>query len=314
MADQPTPFSPGDVSLGLYLHADDVDLQILRRQARHAIEAGFAGVSLAEHHNDRSGYVPNPVLAASALLPSLPTGWVAAAPTILGLRPVRTLAEDILWVNALFPGRVGMAVGAGFDVEDFDLVGRPFAGRLRRFRDELAELAATRLDHSAFSAKAVRDVPVLVATRGPRNAAAAARDHFGILLPPLPPTTARALADSYREAGGTGPVAIGRWVWLGEPPRDAVAALNGAIGATRGDLSWRDDDSVISIDAAATDAGLADRLVALATDSGATHLHLRIHLPGLRPSRVDEQIERIGRCVVPIVRARLLSQPAGPGG
>jgi alkanesulfonate monooxygenase SsuD/methylene tetrahydromethanopterin reductase-like flavin-dependent oxidoreductase (luciferase family) len=297
------PFSPGEVSLGLYVHPDDRDLRILRRQALLAIDAGFAGVSLAEHHNDRVGYVPNPLLAVATLLPSMPTGWVAAAPTILGLRPVRTLAEDVLWVNALFPGRVGMAVGAGFDLEDFDIVGKAFAGRLHRFRDELAELGSSRLDHAPFPVNAISAVPILVATRGLRNAVAAAHNRFGILLPPLPRATARVVAEAYRQGGGAEPVAIGRWVWLGDPPLDAVAAFNGAIASTRGDLSWRNDDSVISVDAAASPAELANFLIAQVTESGASHLHIRIHLPGLEPNRVEEQIERIGCHVLPVVRA-----------
>ena len=300
------PFAAADVSLGLYIHPEDRDLRVLRRQARRAAEVGFAGVTLAEHHVDQAGYVANPLLAAASLLGELSTAWVAAAPTILGLRGVRSVAEDAVWLNAIFPGRVGLAVGAGYDRGDFDAAGRPFQGRLGRFRRDVADLARTRLGHRTFTSTAVSDIPVLVATRGPRNAAAAARAGLGLLLPPLPAPTARRIVDGYRAEGGHGPVAIGRWVWVGDPPHAALATLNAAIGARPGDLSWRDADSVITVEAAPTPGGLAERLVAYAQTSGATHLHLRIHLPGLAPQEVERQIEVVGRDTLPRLRSGLV--------
>lgn len=299
------PFAPADVSLGLYLHQEDRNMRVLRRQAHRAADAGFAGVTLAEHHADQAGYVANPLLAAATLAGELPTAWVAAAPTILGLRGARSVAEDVMWLNAMFPGRVGLAVGAGYDRADFEAVGRPFHGRLARFRRDLAELGRTRLGHRTFASTSVSDIPVLVATRGPRNIAAAARAGLGLLLPPLPAPTARRLADGYRANGGRGPVAAGRWVWVGDPPEAALAAMNTAIGARPGDLSWRDADSVLTIEAATTPEELADRLVEYAARSTATHLHLRIHLPGLAPERVERQIEVVGRQTLPLLRSGL---------
>jgi alkanesulfonate monooxygenase SsuD/methylene tetrahydromethanopterin reductase-like flavin-dependent oxidoreductase (luciferase family) len=296
------------VSLGLYRHDDDNDLTVLRRQAVAAVAAGFAGVTLAEHHNARSGYVAHPQAFTAALLPVLGSGWVAAAPTILNLRPPRAVAEDLIWTNAMHPGRVGLAVGAGFDREDFDLYGVPFDGRLGAFRRLLAELARTRIDHPPFGTGAIADLPVIVATRGARNVEAAAHAGFGLLLPPLPAATARELSDRFRASGGRGPVVLGRWAFLGEPPIAAVAALNGAIAATEGDLSWRDADSVITVDSAGAPGQLATQLADHVIASGADHLHLRIHLPGLAPAVVDEQIAAVGAMVVPEVQARLAAR------
>lgn len=282
-------------------------MSALTRQAHSAVRHGFAGVSLPEHHNARRGYVTNPLLTAAALLPGLGRGWVAAAPTILGLRPPRIVLEDTLALESMFPGRIGLAVGAGFDKEDFDLVGVPFDGRLARFREALRELRDGRVEHPAIDGCEITAVPVLVATRGVRNVAVAARHGFGLLLPPLTPATARRFVDLYREAGGRGRVAIGRWAWLGAAPTAAIAALNAEIAGTSGDLSWRDADSVLTVEAAAAPEDLAARLGDYLAATGADHLHLRIHLPGLSPAEVDRQIEAIGRDVLPMLHFRLRS-------
>ena len=47
-------------------------------------------------------------------------GWAAAAPVLLPLRPVAMLAEEVAWLDARFPGRVGLGVGPGSLALDFD--------------------------------------------------------------------------------------------------------------------------------------------------------------------------------------------------
>jgi len=51
--------------------------------------------------------------------------------------------------------------------------------------------------------------------------------------------------------------------------------------------------------------GLADAL----TRSGADALNLRVHVPGVSPAQVREQIVRLGTETLPRLRARLASDP-----
>jgi hypothetical protein len=49
-------------------------------------------------------------------------------------------------------------------------------------------------------------------------------------------------------------------------------------------------------------AEVADRLVAAASTAGVDAVNLRVHIPGIAPATVREQIERIAGSVVPRIR------------
>ena len=117
------PLAPGSVSLRLYPHdlpATD-QVEVLRRQARRASEIGYDGVMVSEHHADFPGYLPNPVQLAGLLLDVMPTGWVAPCPMLLPLKPYALIAEDLAWLAAAYPGRVGVGFAAGALPVDFEL-------------------------------------------------------------------------------------------------------------------------------------------------------------------------------------------------
>ena len=123
-----TPLAPGSVSLRLYPHdlpATD-QVEVLRRQARRASEIGYDGVMVSEHHADFPGYLPNPVQLAGLLLDAMPTGWVAPCPMLLPLKPYALIAEDLAWLAAAYPGRVGAGFAAGALSVDFELAEVPF--------------------------------------------------------------------------------------------------------------------------------------------------------------------------------------------
>ena len=108
------PLAPGSISLRLYPHdADPVEqVALLRHQARRAVEAGYEGVMVSEHHADFPGYLPNPIQLAGFLLEAMPTGWAAPCPLLLPMKPYALIAEDLAWLAAAHPGRVGDAVAA----------------------------------------------------------------------------------------------------------------------------------------------------------------------------------------------------------
>src|SRR4051812_12139386 len=104
-------FAPGSVSLRLYPHnqlpADQI-VQTLRAQAAQAEAAGFDGIMTSEHHGGFGGYLPNPLQAAGWCLEAMKAGWAAPCPLLLPLKPTALVIEEIAWLAARFPGRVGL--------------------------------------------------------------------------------------------------------------------------------------------------------------------------------------------------------------
>ena len=121
------PFGDGSVAFKPYLH-DQLEpasrLEELRLQMRLAVEVGFDGIVMSEHHNGLiDGYLPNPLMALVRALAELDRVWVAPCPLLLLLRPTLTVAEDIAWLNAAIPGSPWRR-----------LRGRLFCGRFRHYR------------------------------------------------------------------------------------------------------------------------------------------------------------------------------------
>ncbi len=130
-----TPLAPGSISLRMY-PPDAAAAEIveeMRAQARAAERAGFDGVMTSEHHGGFPGYLPNPLLAAGWLLDSAQRAWAAPAPLLLPLRPWRQVVEDVAWLAARFPGRVGAGFACGGLARDFEMAELRFEENLERF-------------------------------------------------------------------------------------------------------------------------------------------------------------------------------------
>ncbi len=110
-------------------------------QAALAAEAGFDGVMTSEHHGGFAGYIPNPLQAAGWLLEAMAAGWAAPCPMLLPLRPPALVAEEVAWLAARHPGRVGLGLAAGSLVDDFEIMGLTKTDLTTRFADGLALLA-----------------------------------------------------------------------------------------------------------------------------------------------------------------------------
>src|SRR5215472_2751000 len=139
------PFAPGSVSLRLYPHLDlpaHAIVEEMRGQAALAAEHGFDGIMTSEHHGGFAGYLPNPLQAAGWCLEAMATGWAAPCPLLLPLRPAALVAEEIAWLAARFPGRVGIGVASGALPDDFEVMGLTMERLADRFGAGLEALAA----------------------------------------------------------------------------------------------------------------------------------------------------------------------------
>ncbi|MGH9012398.1 MAG: LLM class flavin-dependent oxidoreductase, partial [Acidimicrobiia bacterium] len=138
-----TPFGRGSVSLRLYPDNDlpaPAIVDELRAQAALAADHGFDGVMTSEHHGGFAGYLPNPLQAAGWCLEAMTDGWAAPCPLLLPLRPPALVAEEVAWLAARFPGRVGIGVAAGALPVDFAVMGMSMDDLAARFTAALEAL------------------------------------------------------------------------------------------------------------------------------------------------------------------------------
>ena len=301
------PFARGSVSIRLYPHnelASEAIVDELCGQARLALRRGFDGVMTSEHHGGFAGYLAQPLQMATFVLEESSTGWTAASPLLLPLRATALVAEEIAWLNARHPGRVGLGVAAGALPVDFDIAGIDRADALRIFKEELPRLVAMLrgeelgelADDPALDVCRRSPVPVLSAAVSVAAAKRAARCGAGILMEGMSNADRLAtLTEAFDRAGGTGSKVLIRRVWLGDVQADLVrnqrAVYDSYSGAT---ITFGDDQTIASSEP----ADIVARLCALIEETKTDALNLRVHLPGIPPEAVREQIETLGNEVV----------------
>ena len=322
MTSTPSPFSPGSISIRLYAHDELSPPDIIAElcyQARLATEHGFDGVMTSEHHGGLSGYLPNPLQLTSFILDDTDRGWAAPCPLVLPLRPAAMVAEEIAWLDARYPGRVGLGVAAGALPLDFAAMGMDVKEAGSRFKAELPKLARLLRGEDlqglegdgALARLADRPIPVLSAASSPEACRRAARCQVGILLDGMTSSEQAArLCAEYDRAGGAGGQTMIRRVWVGEPLTELVAKQRRVYESyAPSGRSFGTDQTIVSTEPQV----VATKLHAFMVATGAGSLNLRVHLPGIGPAEVRAQISRIGREVLPEVRS-LLDRPTGRAG
>jgi alkanesulfonate monooxygenase SsuD/methylene tetrahydromethanopterin reductase-like flavin-dependent oxidoreductase (luciferase family) len=310
------PFAPGSVSLRIYPHLDLAAPEIvdeLRTQAALAVSHGFDGVMTSEHHGGFAGYLPNPLQAAGFALDAMPSGWAAPCPLLLLLRPTALVIEETAWLAARHPGRVGLGVASGALPSDFETMDVTMHDLTARYTHALTHIARVLAGGDAgplagdpaVARCREHPVPLLSAAASPTAARRAAATGVGLMFDSLTtPERCRELVDVYRDAGGSGPTVLIRRAWIGEPPLQQTAqqlATYRSYAPAGAASHWGAAEMAAAPDA----ASVAAQLAAAATTAGADALNLRVHVPGVTPTEVRAQIERLGAEVAPRVRDAL---------
>jgi hypothetical protein len=105
----------------------------------------------------------------------------------------------------------------------------------------------------------------------------------------------RTLTEAFDRAGGKGSKVLIRRVWLGEVQTDLVrrqrAVYDSYSDAT---ITFADNQTIASTEPTEVVARLCELIKATRTDA----LNLRVHLPGMPPEAIREQIEALGTEVV----------------
>ncbi|MPZ87340.1 MAG: LLM class flavin-dependent oxidoreductase [Nitriliruptorales bacterium] len=88
-----------------------------------AVEMGFDGVGVNEHHQNAYGTMPSPNVMAAALTQRLDSGRIAVLGNALPLHRPQQIAEQIAMLDLLSDGRVisGFVRGIGFEYRSFNV-------------------------------------------------------------------------------------------------------------------------------------------------------------------------------------------------
>jgi alkanesulfonate monooxygenase SsuD/methylene tetrahydromethanopterin reductase-like flavin-dependent oxidoreductase (luciferase family) len=288
------PFAAGSISLRLYPHNDlpaDRIVTVMREQAALAAKVGFDGVMTSEHHGGFGGYLPNPVQMAGWLLEAMPESWAAPCPLLLPLRPWALVAEELAWLAARFPGRVGLGVAAGSLEDDFTIMGTNKDNLVARFAEGLNAVTAALSGRDggsiagdiAIKRCAQHPVPVVSAAMSLAAVRRAAVAGAGLLYAGVSSHAhCREMTDAYRAAGGTGPVVLVRRVAVGEGDSAAhgkQVELYRSYTSTASQAKWTANQLTDG-----TPETVAESLKADMAATGADSLNLRVHVPGVSPA------------------------------
>ena len=153
-------------------------------------------------------------------------------------------------------------------------------------------------------------LPMVVAAQSPAAVRRAAALNLGVLYDSLQTAAVTArLGEVYREANGAGPRIAIRRVWIGDPPIEQMAkqmAHYRSYAPDRAMKNW-DGDQLI---AAASGVEAADKLADFLAAADCDTVNVRIHVSGLEPVMVDEQLRCHAEEFLPRLRQRMETLPA----
>ncbi len=105
-----------------------------------AEQHGAISIALSEHHASADGYLPSPLLLASAIAARTTTLPIVLAALLIPLHDPVRLAEDMAVLDIISRGRVAHVAGLGYRPEEYDMFGQTLAGRGDRMEECLHTL------------------------------------------------------------------------------------------------------------------------------------------------------------------------------
>ena len=106
-------------------------------EAQLAEACGFDSCFFGEHHQDADGFLPSPLIVATAVAARTTRLRVGTSVILLPLHhPVR-VAEDVITLDLVSRGRVTLGVGIGYQPSDFGAFSVPMQDRMTRFEESV---------------------------------------------------------------------------------------------------------------------------------------------------------------------------------
>ncbi|MCH7605624.1 MAG: LLM class flavin-dependent oxidoreductase [Chloroflexi bacterium] len=104
-------------------------------EARLAEANGFDSCFFGEHHQDKDGFLPSPLIVATAVAASTQHLNVGTSVILLPLHHPVKVAEDVVTLDIVSKGRIILGVGLGYQPADFRAFGVSMADRVALFEE-----------------------------------------------------------------------------------------------------------------------------------------------------------------------------------
>jgi alkanesulfonate monooxygenase SsuD/methylene tetrahydromethanopterin reductase-like flavin-dependent oxidoreductase (luciferase family) len=174
---------------------------------------GCIAVQVSEHHASPDGYLPAPLVLASAIAARTRSLPIQIAALVLPLHDPIALAERMAVLDAISGGRVSYVLALGYRPEEYAMFGRDFRGRGRRM-DACVEALQRALSGEPFEfegrpvhvtpAPAAAGRPLLILGGGSKAAVRrAARFGLGMITQGGDPSLEALYREACEEAGTT---------------------------------------------------------------------------------------------------------------
>src|SRR5881409_1153739 len=106
-------------------------------ESQLAEASGFDSCFFGEHHQDQDGFLPSPLIVATAVAARTKRLRVGTSVILLPLHhPVR-VAEDVITLDLVSRGRIVLGVGIGYQASDFSAFAVPMEERAARFEESV---------------------------------------------------------------------------------------------------------------------------------------------------------------------------------
>lgn len=106
-------------------------------EAQLAESCGFDAMFFGEHHQDRDGFLPSPLIVASAIAARTSRLKVGTSVILLPLHHPVQIAEDAATLDIVSHGRLVLGLGLGYQPADFAMFGVPQQERVGRFAESM---------------------------------------------------------------------------------------------------------------------------------------------------------------------------------
>ncbi len=165
-------------------------------QAAYLDQHGHDALMVSEHHAAEDGYLPSPLLVASAFAAVTTRIPISVSALLVNLYETPRLAEDIAVLDHLSRGRVSYTFGLGYREEEYELFDRSWATRGHDIEQRIEDLLRSWRDGEVTPAPYTQPHPFLSYGGGtPAAAKRAARLGLGF----QPQDADVALRDLYNE-------------------------------------------------------------------------------------------------------------------
>jgi alkanesulfonate monooxygenase SsuD/methylene tetrahydromethanopterin reductase-like flavin-dependent oxidoreductase (luciferase family) len=210
-------------------------------EAQLAESCGFDGVFFGEHHQDKKGFLPSPLIIAAAIAGRTKTLRIGTNLLLLPLHYPVQIAEDTASLDLFSHGRSVLGVGLGYQDRDMAMFNVAKSARVGRFEESISIIrncwSGEPFSHSGqhFNFPQIQALPrpsqkpgppIWIGAVEPPAVRRAGRIGDGwIVAPGIPIAYAKEGADAYREeaakAGRKSYVVVMRDAWVAQTREEA---------------------------------------------------------------------------------------------